>query len=61
MVCFDRAQYTAEEKASTRATARSNFRVWLDMCNAYAANVANWGKMTEKKRYSKHNLKNPPH
>ena len=27
MVCFDRAQYTAEEKASTRATARSNFRV----------------------------------
>jgi hypothetical protein len=37
MVCFDSLQYTAEEKASTRATAKSNFRVWLDICNAYAA------------------------
>jgi hypothetical protein len=27
IVCFDREEYTAEEKASTRATARSNFLV----------------------------------
>jgi hypothetical protein len=27
MVCLDSVQYTAEEKASTRATAKSNFRV----------------------------------
>lgn len=48
IVCFDREEYTAEEKASTRATARSNFLVWLDMFNAYAATAASWGKMTEK-------------
>jgi len=48
MVCLDSVQYTAEEKASTRTTAKSNFRVWLDMCNAYAAIDASWGMMTGK-------------